>query len=100
MKTTYHYGHGNYETGGHFLFQPLNCGKKLGSLRTLKHIILNNAFTEDIYEEQSVSIYGYIKPVKYKYTFHIYEGKKLPYNCVTLEVEWRIGIDIQTFMDE
>ena len=55
---------------------------------------------EDIYEEQSGSIDGYIKPVKYKYTFHIYEGKKPPYNCVTLEVEWRIGIDIQPFMDE
>ena len=29
LKNTYHYNNGNYETGGHLLFQPLNCGKKV-----------------------------------------------------------------------
>ena len=99
---TYHCNHGTYETKGHFLFQPVNCKKKLGLLYfcTLKHIFLHNAFTEDIYEEQPDSPSENIKPVKYKYTFHIYEGKKPPYSCVTLEVEWCIGVDIQTFKYE
>ena len=42
----------------------------------------------------------YIKPVKYKNTFHIYEGKKPPCNCITLEAEWQVKVDIQKFTDE
>ena len=102
LKMTYHYDYGTYETKGHFLFQPVNCKEKIGSLyyHTLKHIFLHNAFTEDIYEEQSKSTNDYIKPVKYKYTFHIYEGKKPPYNCTTLEAKWQVKVDIQKFTDE
>ena len=102
LKMTYHYDYGTYETKGHFLFQPVNCKKKLGSLyfHTLKHIFLHNAFTEDIYEEQPNSMNKYSKPVRYKYTFHICEGKKPPYNCITLEAEWQVKVDIQKFTDE
>ena len=102
LKMTYHYDYGTYETKGHFLFQPVNCKKKLGSLyfHTLKHIFLHNAFTKDIYEEQPNSTNEYIKPIRYKYTFHIYEGKKPPYNCTTLEAKWQVKVDIQKFTDE
>ena len=101
-KTTYHYNHGIYETEGHCVFQPLNCAERLGSLyfRCLKHILMNNAFTEDIYGQQFNSINDYIRLVTYKYTVHIYEGRKPPYKCMTLEIEWRVGVNIQTFMDE
>ena len=85
-----------------FCFNLLIVRKKLGSLYfcTLKHIVLHNAFTEDIYEEQPNSMNEYIKPVRYKYTFNIYEGKKPPYNCITLEAEWQVKVDIQKFTDE
>ena len=65
LTMTYHYDYGTYETKGHFLFQPVNCKKKLSSLyfHTLKHIFLHNAFTEDIYEEQPNSMNEYIKPI-------------------------------------
>ena len=85
-----------------FCSNLLIVGKKLGSLYfcTLKPIFLHNAFTEDIYEEQPNSTNKYIKPVRYKYTFHIYEGKKPPYNCTTLDGKWQVKVVIQKFTDE
>ena len=50
--------------------------------------------------EQPSSINDYIRPVRYKYTVQIYEGRKPPYKCMTLEIEWKVGIDIQKFISE
>lgn len=101
-KTTYHFDKGTYKTEGHCMFQPKNYANKVNSLylSSVKYILKNNSFTEDIREEQSSSINDYIRPVKYKYTVHLYEGRKSPYTCMTLEIEWKIGIDIQKFINE
>ena len=102
-KTTYHFNKGTYDmTEGHHMFQPLKCTNKVDSLylRSLKYILINNSFTEDIYEEQSSSIDDYIRPTRYKYTVQIYEGRKPHYKFMTLEIEWRVGIDIQKIISE
>ena len=51
-KTTYHFNEGTYKTEGHCMFQPLNYVNKIDSLYliSLKYILRNNSFTEDIYE--------------------------------------------------